>query len=270
MKYRMAVILLAVLLLTGCTPLLDREYRVQTLHSGRYQESDNTEILRAESYQDVVNDLLLLVSERREQAMLRLYINNNEVKVSELLEQAVAEVKNDTPMGSYAVGYITTKGSYAHDYYEVTVRIGYRRSQEQMKAVVTATSTAALEDLLDSATESGRSELAVRIGYWDAADEDVVEDAMRSVEAARGLTGIRVWKAAYYPATGEVGLIEFRLESVPQLPEPPVEQEQPAEPQMPAEGETPTDGEVQMPVEGTVNDGAETPEVPTDSVSEIF
>ena len=88
MKRRMAVILMAVLLLTGCAPLLDREYRVQELHSNKYLEGDNIEILRAESYQDMVNDLLLLVGERKEQAIVRLYADGQKVKIADLLEQA--------------------------------------------------------------------------------------------------------------------------------------------------------------------------------------
>ena len=285
MKRRMAVIFLAVLLLTGCTPLLDREYRVQELHSNKYLEGDNIEILRAESYQDMVNDLLLLVGERKEQAIVRLYADGQKVKIADLLEKAAAEVKNDTPLGAYAVGYITTESTYAHDYYEVIVRIGYRRSREQMAALMNTTSTAALEDLLDSATETGRTELAVLIGYWDPADEDTVLEAMRAAEEKWKLTGIREWEATYYPSAEDAGLIEFRLESIPQLPKPPVEPEEPEDPtrqeqppegelpvegELPPEGETPVEGEPSVPDDDAADGDTETAEPPAETVSENF
>ena len=53
--------------------LLDREYRVTKEHSDRYWESESADILRAESYDDVVSDLLILIGRHTESATLRLY-----------------------------------------------------------------------------------------------------------------------------------------------------------------------------------------------------
>lgn len=212
------VMLLCCLLLSGCASLLDREYSVMELHSSKYWESDSGDTLRAENYQDVVNDLLLLISEHTEQATLRLYDESGEMAVADILERAATEVQQETPMGAYAVEYITTESQLQRGYYEVTVRIGYRRTEEQVKAVVNATSTAALQNLLDDAMEDGRQELAVRIGYWNEEDTERVEEAAAAVQEKWGLTDVMYWAAEYYPANGDVGLIEFRLEVVPDTP----------------------------------------------------
>ena len=65
-------VLLCCASLTGCG-LLDREYRVTKEHSDRYWESESADILRAESYDDVVSDLLILIGRHTESATLRLY-----------------------------------------------------------------------------------------------------------------------------------------------------------------------------------------------------
>ena len=253
---RIGILLMLCLLLTGCTPLLDREYRVVELHSSKYRESDSDDILRAESYQDVVNDLLLLVGEHTNRATLRLYTEESEVAVASLLERAAAEVEKDTPLGAYAVSYITTESELEHQYYEVSVRIGYRRSKEQVDTIVNATSATALEDLLYHAMEDGRKELAVRVNYWNEHDGEVVAAAIETVEDAWGLVGRQIWTPRYYPNADDVGLIEFKLEPAPPKPTKPAESEKPLEPEKPTEGETPVEGEVPpeggQTVEGTV------------------
>lgn len=203
----------ACLLLTGCSSLLDREYSVVEEHSQRYWESEAADTLRAESYQDIVNDLLLLVGRHTESALLRLYEYRDDVAVASALERAASEVQLETPMGAYAVEYITSETQRQRSYYEVTVRIGYRRTVEQIQAVVNATSTSAIPDLLKSALDSGKTELAVRVGYWGEDDALAVEDAVAALWEERGLTEEDGrWLASYYPAEGKVGLVEFQMD----------------------------------------------------------
>ena len=60
MKKRcLAVLMLALCLLTGCASLLEREYSTAEPHSSKFWESEATDTLRAENYQDIVNDLQL-------------------------------------------------------------------------------------------------------------------------------------------------------------------------------------------------------------------
>ena len=213
MRIRAAAILIASLcLLTGCSSLLDREYSVVEEHSSKFWESETADTLRAESYQDIVNDLLLLVGRHTENAMIRLYNYADETTVSDALEQAAAEVQQETPMGAYAVEYITSETQRQRSYYDVTIRISYRRSLEQIQAVVNATSTAALPDLLNTALEAGKTELAVRIGYWGTDEAIKVEETVAEVREQWGLTESPEWTVSYYPEEGKTGLIEFLME----------------------------------------------------------
>ena len=67
MKKRiLAMALLCAFLLSGCS-MLERSYTSVQPHSSSYYESEDKSVLRAETYQDLVNDLLVLVSEHREE-----------------------------------------------------------------------------------------------------------------------------------------------------------------------------------------------------------
>lgn len=217
------VLLLALCLLAGCTPLLEREYSTVEPHSSKFWESEAAGTLRAENHQDVVNDLLLLVGRHQETATLRLYDFKSDLAVADTLEEAAAEVQQETPMGAYAVEFITTSSHAQRGYYEVAVRIGYRRTLEQLQAVVNATSPEALYSLLAAALDEGKTELAVRMGYWGENGGVRVEEAMAQLREERELTETVPWVVNYYPAGENPGLVEFLLDP----PEP--EEETPGE-----------------------------------------
>ena len=116
-------------------------------------------------------------------------------------------------MGAYAVEYITASHTPQRGYYEIDLIISYRRTVEQMKAVVTATSTEAVYRLLENALEEGKTEQVVRVGYWDGNSRTAVETAMAELRSQRGIEAESYWAAAYYPEEGAVGLVEFQLDA---------------------------------------------------------
>lgn len=215
MKTRMLALLLALLLglmvLTGCAPLLEREYSTAEPHSSKFWESEAAGTLRAENAQDLVNDLLLLVGRHTESAVVRLYGFEDDLTVQATMESAAGEVQQETPMGAYAVEYITSSVQPQRGYYEISVQIGYRRSAEQIQSVVNATSPEAVYSLLASALDAGRTELAVRISYWGADGQETVDETVARLREERGLTELTPWQVNNYPGGGTVGLVEFLL-----------------------------------------------------------
>lgn len=212
MKMRFLALIAAVcLLLTGCASLLEREYSTVEPHVSKFWESEAAGTLRAESYQDIVNDLLILIGQHTETATLRLYNFEDDLSVSQTLERATNEVKQETAMGAYAVEFITFTSQPQRGYYEIPVQISYRRTAEQIQAVVNATSTEAVYSLLNTAVAEGRTELAVRIGYWREDDQTRVEEAVARLREELGLAQEPAWSVYYYPTQGEVGLVEFVL-----------------------------------------------------------
>lgn len=247
MGWKIFAVLLVLCLLTGCSALLERTYATAEPHSSKFWESEAAGTLRAENHQDVVNDLLLLVGQHRETATLRLYDFKSDLAVADTLEKAAAEVQQETPMGAYAVEFITTSSHAQRGYYEVAVRIGYRRTLEQLQAVVNATSPEALYSLLAAALDEGKTELAVRMGYWGENGQTRVEEAMAQLREERELTETIPWVVNYYPAAENPGLVEFLLD--PPEPEegwPPPEGE---------EDETPPGEEGEEPPEKVPEEG---------------
>ncbi|WP_325201162.1 hypothetical protein [Oscillibacter sp.] len=250
MLKKVLVLALAVCLLTGCSALLERTYSTAEPHSSKFWESEAAGTLRAENHQDVVNDLLLLVGRHQETATLRLYEFKSDLAVADTLERAAAEVQQETPMGAYAVEFITTSSHAQRGYYEVAVRIGYRRTLEQLQAVVNATSPEALYSLLAAALDEEKTELAVRMGYWGENGNARVEEAMQQLREERELTETLPWVVNYYPAEANPGLVEFLLD--PPEPEEGGELEEDGEESSGEEGEGSPEG-------GGDPDGGEAP-----------
>ena len=262
MRRRISALLLALCLLTGCSALLERTYSTAEPHSSKFWESEAAGTLRAENHQDVVNDLLLLIGQHRKTATLRLYDFESDLAVADTLEQATTEVQHETPMGAYAVEYITSSSHAQRGYYEVAVRISYRRTLEQLQAVVNATSPEAVYSLLADALDTGRTELAVRIGYWGEDGQTRIEDAILQLREERELTETTPWLVNCYPTEENPGLVEFLLDP-PESPEPQEEDGQtPPEDgsEQPADGEEQTDGAGEPSGEALPEGGAAAPE----------
>ena len=179
------ILICASVFLTGCAPLLERQSVTVEPHSSKFWESEAAGTLRAESHQDIVNDLLLLIDRHEENATIRLYHFEDDLTVSDTLEKAAMEIQKETPLGSYAVSYITSSSQAQRGYYEVKLQIGYRRTAEQLRAIVNATSTEAVYSLLRDALRQGKSELAVRIGYWGSDGQARVEEAVNRLREER-------------------------------------------------------------------------------------
>ncbi len=264
------ILSLALCLLTGCASFLEREYTVSEPHSSKFWESEAADTLRAENYQDIVNDLLLLIAQHGETATLRLYDFADDIAVSDALEAAAVEVQQETPLGAYAVDYITFSSQAQRSFYEVSLEISYRRSAEQVQSIRNATSASAVYTLLESALRDGEKELAVRIAYWGENSEAIVKDAVAQLRSTRNIPDEKVWVTNFYPHpfSGTVAMAEFLLD--PSQAEidsylaslPPAEPEEPGEPDDAVEGGSEETGETGEPSSQPSGTSGEEPEAP--------
>ena len=215
MKCRMIASMLALALaltLPGCS-LLEREYSSVEPHSSSYYESEAGNVLRAENYQDLVNDLLVLIGEYAAEGTIWLYPGKEELDAQQAIEQACQEVQRETPMGSYAVEYVTyTVSEDNRAYSEIKLSIGYRRTAAQLESIVHATSVSPLPALLPAAADSGAPELVVQVGYFkDQAQE--VRDIMAQTEQEQHGESSGTWQLAFYPNETSAGIIEILMKN---------------------------------------------------------
>ena len=107
MKKRVLPFLLAALLcLTGCGSFLQREWYEVKDHSPNSYESNGRDALQADTYQDLVNNILILVGNHTAEGTIWLYYAQENLDVEVAMEQACREVEHETPVGSYAVEYL--------------------------------------------------------------------------------------------------------------------------------------------------------------------
>jgi len=273
-KLQVLAALCACLLLAGCASLLEREYSIVEPHSSKFWESEAASTLRAENYQDIVNDLLLLIGEHTERATIRLYNFEEDMAVGDILDRAITEIRHETPLGAYAVEFITSSYQSQRGYYEISVQISYRRTIEQIQTVVNATSTEALGSLLETALDNDRSELAVRIGYWRLDDHERVRAIMEEVRQNHEIGEETPWAVLYYPDEGPAGLVEFILKDAEQylpeeVPEEVPESEAADADGEVAEGETSEEGEDATPEETAAQGDEAAPEAETENPAEM-
>ena len=211
MKRRITALLLALAMalpLTGCS-LLERSYSSVERYSSSYYESEDRDVLQPETYQELVNALLVLVDQHAAEGTIWLTPGDDELTPEQAIEQACQEVQRETPMGAYAVEYITyTVSQDNRPYSEIKLALGYRRTEEQVKSIVHATSISALHALLTAAAETSAEELVVQVGYFqDQAQEvrDIAVQVEQEVLDAEEPT----WQVEFYPNESAAGIIEI-------------------------------------------------------------
>ena len=119
-------------------------------------------------------------------------------------------------MGAYAVQYITFYHEEQRGYFEAQIKIGYRRTAEQIQSVTNATTPEALYSLLAVTLDAGKTELAVRISYWGADGRERVAQVVSRLRTDRGLEEEPGWTIRYYPESEPAGLVEILLDVPPE------------------------------------------------------
>ena len=130
-------------LTTGCSAILNRDYTSVTPHSATPQADGESNTIRVGSYQELVNALIYLIGRGTEGGAIRFDGgDSDETAIQQMLDEACLEVVQEDPLGAYAVEYIKYSVTPIVGSYEANVQITYRRTREQVAAIVDATGTA--------------------------------------------------------------------------------------------------------------------------------
>lgn len=210
-----ALCLLLSLLLSGCGGILDRSYSSETSHSQFSDDGKNSSVLRAESYECLVAALLHLISNGQESGIVRLYDYSGVPEQD--VDTACLEVTTKDPLGAYAVDYIKYDTARLPDYFEIDLKLFYKRTWQQISAVSSVTGSGAMFGELRAALLDFQKEKVLRVNYFDASMTpeklvSMVEEAYYDVpEAAFGKPQVTV---RMYPeqANSEQRVVEILLE----------------------------------------------------------
>lgn len=209
-KRLLAVIVSLSLLLTGCASLLEREYVDITTHNTTITAEGDPSVLRAESYQELVNALMFFITQQAKTGTVRLYSDAESVESD--LEAACLEVVQEDPLGAYSVDYIKYSVKSIVTYSEADVQITYRRTPEQIGSIVSATGAIAIRNELAEALSAFSSELVLRIGFFDK-DEDYILSLCREAFLSTPATALTMPEVAVsiYPDSGRQRIVELIL-----------------------------------------------------------
>ena len=212
-KGRLAALgLTALVLLSGCSAMLEREYQSVEPHVRLSVAEDDSNAVWAESYSELQGAILAQVKAHEEVGVIRL--KNWKGDVEEQLTRACDEVSHSDPLGAYAVDRIQHSFTRMVSYYEATITIDFRRSAEQIAAVTTVTGSGAIRAELVDALDGFVTETAFQINYFDATqDADYIRGLIREAyydlpAAALGMPEVQV---QLYPEQGSRRVVEVLL-----------------------------------------------------------
>ena len=212
MKKRiLALLSAAVLLLTGCSAVLDREFFSVHPHNAALMDETDPAAFRADSYQEIVNALMYLVSQGSESGRLRIYLDPEQI--DGFLKAACHEVVEEDPLGAYAVEFIRHQVTTEPDCSEAKVVISYRRTQEQIRSIVSATGSTAIRGELKAALASFQPECTLRLGYFDQ-DEAYLQLLTRQAYYDDPLSALDFPEVSVQmcPDHGRQRIVELRME----------------------------------------------------------
>ena len=211
MKKKILVLALVFCLsLTGCASMLERDYVVISPYQPVSNLSGTSSALRVESYQELVNAILYLVTMGEEQGVLNLYNYTQDVESD--LTRACLEVIQEDPLGAYSVDYISHDYSLIVSYYEVNLQITYRRSKEQVSAITAVTGSGAIRLMISRALTSFSPNLVLRISYFTE-DKDYIQNLVKQAYYDSPATALGMPKTEIniYPNSGSQRIVEINL-----------------------------------------------------------
>ena len=213
MKNRITAVGLALCLgfsASGCASMLERSYSSSTHHVDRPTIAEDPSVLRVEDYRELVSAVLYLVSEGAQTGVIQLYDYSGPVE--EDLPAACLEVTAQDPLGAYCVDYIKHEYTRVLSYYQATLDIHYRRTQEQVRSMVRVTGTGAIRTELRQALTRFAPEVVLRVAYFSE-DADFIRELIHQTyyEDPAFALGYPEAEISLYPDSGRERVVEILL-----------------------------------------------------------
>ncbi len=199
------------LMLVGCTSLLEREYVTATPHSDTPQAAGESDALRVESYQELMNALLYLVNLGEESGTLRLYGYDSETAKADLTS-ACLEVSEEVPLGAYRVSYLQFDLATIVSYQEADITILYRPETLSVEDIQAAIGPSAIRDVFARGLEQFQREMVFYVNYFDGDEAELEELLWRAYyEVPGSALGRPEVMIQFYPHTGTQRIAEVKL-----------------------------------------------------------
>ncbi len=153
--------MLLALLLGGCSRFYEGEYSYVTRHEEPGTlVGDDEPYYEVRTYVGMKNAVQSLISSAAETGIIR--VKDYSSSVQDDIARVCLDATRDFPMGAYAVEYISHSVSRILGYDEVSLRISYRLTQEDMSAVRSATTLADVYAMVENSVLNGQEHITIQ------------------------------------------------------------------------------------------------------------
>lgn len=153
-----ALVLLLSLLLTGCGSITNGEYLSIHRHEQEQETiADDGQMITVTNYNELVTAMLQYVENCDGYGIIRAVGYAGDIEDD--APRACMEVSYGTPMGAFAVYYMTCKVSKIVTYYDVEVFVTYKRTAEEISKVDKLSTGYAVQTRLEAAIKEYKDEV---------------------------------------------------------------------------------------------------------------
>lgn len=190
--------------------MLERSYTSVRPHTQNVVSQQSGSALEAQNYQQLVSAVLYLVTQHREEGIIRLYNYTGEVETD--LARACLEVAEKDPLGAFAVDTIQQDVSRIVSFYEARVDISYLRTAEEMALVTAVTGSSAIKSELRDTLSRLETRQLLRLSYY-AEDNDYLLGLIHQAyyDTPQSAFGMPELSLTLYPESGIQCIVEITL-----------------------------------------------------------
>ena len=213
-KTFLCLLLAGALLLSGCSSLLERSDVSATAHVD-YSVTEDSSILRVESYPELVSSILYFANERAAEGTVRLY--NYTGNVEDDLADACQEVMTRDPLCAFSLEDISFDSTRILTYYEVDITFSYSRTADEVEAIREVVGISELRDELAAMVDGQETRLTLMVSYFSGT-EDLVWQLLTLARYSRPELykdpgGAFTYEISMYPETGSRRIVDIRVDN---------------------------------------------------------
>lgn len=178
MKKKVFIILFAAALmlsLSACASIFDKEYFSATDYVDSAPKPNMDGATEVKNYTALKMAISNLVSAHEETGTIDFRNYSTTGSISGDLAAAAKEISNETALGDYCVDYIHSDVDRIVAYYEANVTVIYKRTAEEVAAIVSANTSSGLYDAISSAMSEMKPLVVVSVRATNLGSDDVEE-----------------------------------------------------------------------------------------------
>ena len=205
---RFIALLLLLCALTACSSAPDQALSV-TPHAGTANQVAQTDAVIVEDYAQLKQAILDLVEAGQSEGTIRAL--NYGSSLEDDLAQAAYEVAKAEPLGAYAVDYMTHDCTLIVSYYEIRIRITFRRTAREIAEIETLVSQTLLPARLEAAVDNLEDRVTLRLSNYREIDIPALVASYCAEHPGTVMEAPTV-SVSLYPDSGAARILEIDLD----------------------------------------------------------